>query len=68
MKFVEGDKPENFVAAIDEKTKGLYVESIGNPKYNIPALPELAKIAHDHGIPLMVDNSTSCPHFRLAFY
>lgn len=59
MKFVEADKPENFAAAIDENTKGLYVESIGNPKYNIAPLPELAEVAHKHGIPLIVDNSMS---------
>ena len=57
VKFVPGDKPESFAAAIDEKTKAIYVESIGNPKYNIAPLPELAKVAHDHGIPLIVDNS-----------
>ena len=57
MKFVESDKPEDFAAAIDEKTKAIYVESIGNPKYNIAALPELAKVAHDNGIPLIVDNT-----------
>ncbi|KAI5121542.1 hypothetical protein M0805_002601 [Coniferiporia weirii] len=57
VKFVLGDKPEDLAAAIDEKTKGLYVESIGNPKYNVASLPELAKVAHDNGIPLIVDNS-----------
>ncbi|THH08282.1 hypothetical protein EW145_g2814 [Phellinidium pouzarii] len=57
VKFVLGDKPETFAAAIDENTKALYVESIGNPKYNIAPLPELAKVAHDHGIPLIVDNT-----------
>ncbi|EJD00361.1 O-acetylhomoserine ami [Fomitiporia mediterranea MF3/22] len=57
VKFVPGDKPETYAAAIDDKTKALYVESIGNPKYNIAPLPELAKVAHDHGIPLIVDNT-----------
>lgn len=57
VKFIPDDKPESFAAAIDEKTKAIYVESIGNPKYNIAPLPELAKVAHDHGIPLIVDNS-----------
>ncbi|QRW22652.1 Cys/Met metabolism PLP-dependent enzyme [Rhizoctonia solani] len=48
VKFVKDDSPEAFAAAIDENTKAIYVESIGNPKYNIAPLPELAKVAHDH--------------------
>ncbi|KAI6012225.1 Cys/Met metabolism PLP-dependent enzyme-domain-containing protein [Pisolithus marmoratus] len=57
VKFVEGDDPAAFEAAIDDKTKAIYVESIGNPKYNIAPIPDLAKVAHKHGIPLMVDNT-----------
>ena len=57
VKFVTSDDPAAFDAAIDEKTKAVYVESIGNPKYNVSDLPALAKVAHSHGIPLIVDNS-----------
>ncbi|CAE6447175.1 unnamed protein product [Rhizoctonia solani] len=57
VKFIKDDSPEAFAAAIDENTKAIYVESIGNPKYNIAPLPELAKIAHDHKLPLIVDNT-----------
>ncbi|KAG8734696.1 Homocysteine synthase [Ceratobasidium sp. 414] len=57
VKFVKDDSPESFAAAIDENTKAIFVESIGNPKYNIAPLPELAKIAHDHKLPLIVDNT-----------
>jgi O-acetylhomoserine/O-acetylserine sulfhydrylase len=57
VKFVTEDNPEAFAAAIDDKTKAIYVESIGNPKYNVSPLPDLAKVAHDHGIPLIVDNT-----------
>ncbi|KAH0835646.1 Cys/Met metabolism PLP-dependent enzyme-domain-containing protein [Lanmaoa asiatica] len=57
VKFVNGDKPEDFAAAIDGKTKAIFVESIGNPKYNVAPIPELAKVAHDNGIPLIVDNT-----------
>jgi O-acetylhomoserine/O-acetylserine sulfhydrylase len=53
-KFVKGDKPEDFAAAIDEKTKAVYIESIGNPKYNIPDFEAIAKVAHDAGVPLIV--------------
>lgn len=56
-KFVEGVEPAAFAAAIDEKTKALYVESIGNPKYTVPDFEALAKVAHDAGIPLIVDNT-----------
>ncbi|KAF9221089.1 O-acetylhomoserine ami [Gyrodon lividus] len=57
VKFVQGDDPAGFAAAIDENTKAIYVESIGNPKYNVAPIPELAKVAHDNGIPLIVDNT-----------
>ncbi len=55
--FVEGDDPADFEAAIQDNTKAIYVESIGNPKYNIPDFEALADIAHQNGIPLVVDNT-----------
>jgi O-acetylhomoserine (thiol)-lyase len=55
--FVDGDAPSDFEAAITDSTKAIYVESIGNPKYNIPDLEGLAEVAHRHGIPLVVDNT-----------
>ncbi len=57
VKFVDGDDPGAIAAAIDADTKAVYVESIGNPQYNVPDLARLADIAHDHGIPLIVDNT-----------
>ncbi|WP_392482135.1 O-acetylhomoserine aminocarboxypropyltransferase/cysteine synthase family protein [Nostoc sp. C110] len=57
VKFVEGDDPESFRQAIDDRTKALYVETIGNPQYNIPDFAALAHIAHENGIPLIVDNT-----------
>ncbi|KAI1632617.1 hypothetical protein F4809DRAFT_645238 [Biscogniauxia mediterranea] len=56
-KFIEGDKPENFAAAIDDKTKAVYIESIGNPRYNIPDFEAIAKVAHEKGVPVVVDNT-----------
>ncbi|KAF3396513.1 Homocysteine synthase [Penicillium rolfsii] len=56
-KFVNGDKPEDIAAAIDERTKAVYVETIGNPRYNVPDFEAIAKVAHDNGIPLVVDNT-----------
>ncbi|MGA7721372.1 MAG: O-acetylhomoserine aminocarboxypropyltransferase/cysteine synthase [Ignavibacteriaceae bacterium] len=57
VKFVDGDSPEDFEKLIDNKTKALYIESIGNPKLNVPDIEEIAKVAHRHGIPLIVDNT-----------
>lgn len=56
-KFVVGNDPADFAAAIDEKTKAVFIESIGNPKYSVPDFEALAKVAHDAGIPLVVDNT-----------
>lgn len=53
-KFINGDNPEDFAKAIDENTKAVYIESIGNPKYNIPDFEAIAKVAHDAGVPLIV--------------
>lgn len=60
VKFVDGDNPEDFRSAIDEKTKAIYVESIGNPQFNIPDFAALADVAHENGIPLIVDNTFGC--------
>ena len=57
VKFVSGDDPEEFRKAIDAKTKALYIETIGNPRLNVPDFEAIAKVAHDHGIPLVVDNT-----------
>lgn len=57
VKFVNGDNPQEFRDAIDENTRGIYVEVIGNPSFSIPDFEAIAKIAHDNGIPLIVDNT-----------
>jgi len=57
VKFVSSDKPEEFKKAITEKTRAIYAETVGNPKLDIPDFEALAKIAHDAGIPLIVDNT-----------
>jgi O-acetylhomoserine/O-acetylserine sulfhydrylase len=56
-KFVNGDNPEDFRAAIDDKTKAIYLESIGNPKYNVPDFEKITAIAHEAGVPVIVDNT-----------
>ena len=60
--FVDSDDPQNFAKAITEKTKALYVETIGNPQTNLVDFDEIAKIAHANGIPLIVDNTFATPY------
>ncbi|HHU48716.1 MAG: homocysteine synthase [Caldicoprobacterales bacterium] len=60
--FVDPDKPENFQKAITDKTKAIFVESIGNPGMNVPDIENIAYIAHDNGIPLIVDNTFATPY------
>lgn len=57
VNFVEDDKLESYEAAIDENTKAIYVESIGNPRGNVPDFEGLSEIAQNHSIPLIVDNT-----------
>lgn len=57
VKFANGDDVADFENKIDEKTKALYVESIGNPSYSIPDFERLAAIAQKHNLPLVVDNT-----------
>ncbi len=59
VKFVNSSRPEEFKKAITGKTKALYVESIGNPGLDVADLEKLAGIAHEAGIPLIVDNTVS---------
>ena len=56
--FVDSTKPEAFKTAITPKTKAIYAETIGNPKLDVPDFEAIAKIAHEAGIPLVVDNTT----------
>jgi O-acetylhomoserine (thiol)-lyase len=57
VKFVTGDDPADFEKLIDEKTKAIYLETIGNPRFNVPDFDAIAKIAQKHLIPLIVDNT-----------
>jgi O-acetylhomoserine (thiol)-lyase len=60
--FVDPDDLQNFEKAIDDKTKALYIETIGNPGINLIDIEAVAKIAHKHGIPLLVDNTFGTPY------
>jgi O-acetylhomoserine (thiol)-lyase len=57
VKFVDSTKPEEFRKAITGKTRAVYAETIGNPKLDVPDFEAISKIAHDAGIPLVVDNT-----------
>jgi O-acetylhomoserine/O-acetylserine sulfhydrylase len=57
VKFVDEDLPDHFQKLIDSKTKALYIETIGNPKLNVPDIRAIADVAHKNGIPLIVDNT-----------
>lgn len=60
--FVDASNPENFRAAITDKTKALYAETIGNPKGDVLDIEAVAQIAHENGIPLIVDNTFPSPY------
>ncbi|WP_031387145.1 O-acetylhomoserine aminocarboxypropyltransferase/cysteine synthase family protein [Desulfonatronum thiodismutans] len=64
VRFVDADDVEAFRAAITEKTRALYIETIGNPKLDVPDFEALAQVAHDAGIPLIVDNTVGVGLFR----
>lgn len=63
VKFADGDEPAAFEKHIDSRTKALYIETIGNPRLNIPDIEALAKLAHNNGIPLVVDNTFGAAGF-----
>ena len=60
--FVDSDNPENFRSAINDKTKAIFAETIGNPQGNILDIEAVAAIAHEHGLPLIVDNTFPSPY------
>lgn len=60
--FVDGGDPQNFAAAITPQTKALYAETIGNPSGDILDIEAVAAIAHEHGLPLIVDNTFASPY------
>lgn len=61
VKFVDGSNPENFRKAIDKNTRAFFMETIGNPRLDVPDFAAITKIAHDEGIPVVVDNTFASP-------
>jgi O-acetylhomoserine (thiol)-lyase len=60
--FVDSDDPENFRRAINNRTRAIYAETIGNPTNNVIDIEAVATIAHDAGIPLIIDNTFATPY------
>lgn len=65
--FVDPDHPENFAAAIQDNTRCIFIETIGNPSNNLIDIQAVADIAHQHDIPLMVDNTFASPYLCRPF-
>ncbi len=62
VKFVDSNDPQNFAQAIDDKTRALFVETVSNPALEVVDLEAVAKVAHEHGLPLIVDATFSTPY------
>ena len=62
VRFADSRDPASFAKHIDARTKAIYCESIGNPLGNVTDIAALAKVAHDHGLPLIVDNTVPSPY------
>ncbi|WP_305041583.1 homocysteine synthase [Geoalkalibacter sp.] len=61
VKFVDSSNPSNLAAAIDERTRAVFLETIGNPKNNVDDFRAIADIAHAQGVPVIVDNTVATP-------
>ena len=62
VKFVDSNDPENFRRAIDDKTRAVFCETVSNPALEIADLESIARVAHDNGLPLIVDSTFSTPY------
>ena len=60
-RFADGDSPEELAKQVDDRTAMVYLESIGNPAGNIPDIAAIAEMAHEHGVPVVVDNTVGTP-------
>jgi len=67
VRFADYRKPETFEPLIDERTKAVFVESLGNPQGNVTDIERMAELAHRHGVPLIVDNTVPTPYLSRPF-
>lgn len=66
-RFADYRKPETFERLIDDRTKAVFVESLGNPQGNVTDIESMAALAHAHGVPLIVDNTVPTPYLSRPF-
>ncbi|MBN1287992.1 MAG: O-acetylhomoserine aminocarboxypropyltransferase/cysteine synthase [Anaerolineae bacterium] len=66
-RFVDASDPENFRGAVTDKTRAFYVETIGNPALDVPDFEAIAAIAHEYGVPVVVDNTFATPYLCRPF-
>jgi len=64
VRFVDPSDPENFRKAVNDKTRAVFLESIGNPKLDVPDFEAIAKVAHEEGLPVILDNTVSPVLFK----
>lgn len=67
VRFADYREPESFESLIDDKTKAVFCESVGNPLGNVTDFGRLAALAHEHGVPLIVDNTVPTPYLCRPF-
>lgn len=65
--FVDAASPEQFAAAVDARTRCIFIETIGNPRLDTPDIEKIARIAHQAGIPLIIDNTVATPFMCKPF-
>ncbi|MEC3764354.1 MULTISPECIES: O-acetylhomoserine aminocarboxypropyltransferase/cysteine synthase family protein [Cupriavidus] len=66
-RFADGRNPSSFGDLIDARTKAVFVESVGNPLGNVVDIAAIARVAHNHGVPLIVDNTVPSPYLCRPF-
>jgi len=62
VRFAETSKPSEFKAVINSRTRAIYLESIGNPRMDVPDLKQICRVAHEQGVPVVVDNTLATPY------
>jgi O-acetylhomoserine (thiol)-lyase len=67
VRFFDPDHPERIAELVDENTRLVYLESIGNPKNDVPDFRAIADIAHQHGLPVIIDNTVTTPALLRPF-
>jgi O-acetylhomoserine (thiol)-lyase len=65
--FVDSDDPENFRAALSDNTRCIFAETVANPRLNVLDIAAVAKVAHDHRVPLIIDNTVPSPYLCRPF-